>query len=82
MQPLVFFPTPFETFYCPFQAWSLFVRIVLGHLASTLRWMTEVAPLTDIGDVNPSLWLDFLEARLAAGIHPNTINGQLSGSSL
>jgi integrase/recombinase XerD len=50
----------------------------LGHLASTLRWMAEAAQLTEIDDISPALWFDFLEARLAAGIHPNTINGQLS----
>jgi site-specific recombinase XerC len=52
---------------------------VLGHLASTLRAMAGISQINNLEDLNPTLWFDFLEVRLAAGIHPKTINSQLYG---
>jgi integrase/recombinase XerD len=46
----------------------------LSPLCITLRWMTNAAALKGMGDVTPQLWFDFMDTRLAEGIHPNTIN--------
>lgn len=52
---------------------------VLGHLAPTLRFMAEKGQINTLEDLDPILWFDYLEMRLAAGIHPNTINCHLYG---
>ena len=43
-----------------------------------LRWAATKATLTHIGDLTPTLWFDYVDVRLAAGIKPITINGQLT----
>jgi integrase len=50
---------------------------VLCHLTLSLRWMADHATLTDISDLTPALWFDFLDARLEAGRRPNTVNRDL-----
>jgi site-specific recombinase XerD len=49
----------------------------LSHICSTLRWMAQATTLSGIGDITPRLWFDFMDAKLAAGMHPNTINNRL-----
>jgi site-specific recombinase XerD len=50
----------------------------VSTICTTLRWMAEAATLTGIGDITPTLWFDFVDARVSAGMHPNTINSRLS----
>jgi site-specific recombinase XerD len=50
---------------------------LLSHLARSLRWMTGQATLSDAKDLTPSLWFDYLDTRLEAGIRPNTVNREL-----
>jgi site-specific recombinase XerD len=49
----------------------------LSHVCLTLRWMAQATTLTGIGDLTPMLWFDFMDAQLAAGYHPNTVNNRL-----
>jgi integrase len=50
----------------------------LSHLTLSLRWMSEHAPLSHIGDLDPERWFAYVDARLAAGISPVTLNGELA----
>jgi len=50
---------------------------ILSHLTLCLRWMAVHTDLTGIDAITPHLWYDYLEARLAAGISPVTLNGEL-----
>lgn len=50
---------------------------LLGHLARLLRWMVSHTELTDIGQITPALWFDYVDERLAADIKPNTLNREL-----
>jgi site-specific recombinase XerD len=52
---------------------------VLGRLAPVLRFMAETAQINSLEDLDPILWFDYLEMRLAAGINPTTINCHLYG---
>jgi integrase/recombinase XerD len=63
---------------CPFEKRYRRAIETLSHLCITLRWMAGAATLTGIGDITPKLWFDFVDARVCAGIHPNTINSSLS----
>jgi site-specific recombinase XerD len=49
----------------------------LSHLTGCLRWMAAHATLTGIETLTPTGWYDYLEARLAAGISPVTLNTEL-----
>jgi hypothetical protein len=51
---------------------------LLSHLTLFLRWAAETTTLATLEDLVPTLWFDYLDARLAAGIKPTTLNGQLS----
>jgi integrase/recombinase XerD len=51
---------------------------LLSHLALSLRWMTNRIASGSIENLTPALWLDYLEARLEAGISPATLNRELS----
>jgi site-specific recombinase XerD len=44
----------------------------------TLRWMNERFRLEAISDLTPQFWYAWLDQRLAHGISPNTLNGELS----
>jgi integrase/recombinase XerD len=48
-----------------------------SHLTLSLRWMAGHG-LRDITDLTPQLWYAYLDQRLAAGISPKTVNGELS----
>jgi integrase len=50
----------------------------LSHGTLFLRWAARNADLTDIGDLTPNLWFDYMDARLAEGIKPVTLNSHLS----
>ncbi len=50
----------------------------LSHLTLFLRWGVRQIPLSQLEDLTPALWFDYVDARLAAGISPTTLNGELS----
>jgi site-specific recombinase XerD len=50
---------------------------LISHLTLFLRWAAANITLTDIGDLTPALWFDYVDERLAAGIKPVSINGEL-----
>ena len=50
----------------------------LSHLTLFLRWAVQQTRLTQAADLTPALWYDYVDARLAAGISPVTLNGELS----
>jgi site-specific recombinase XerD len=50
---------------------------LLSHLALSLRWMAARGELTGADDLTPALWLDYVDARLAEGIRPTTLNREL-----
>jgi integrase len=49
----------------------------LSHLTLFLRWMARHESLTGIEDLIPARWWDYVDTRLAAGISPVTLNGEL-----
>jgi integrase len=51
---------------------------ILSHLTGFLRWAATRAALTDLQDLTPTRWLDYLDQRLTADIRPTTLNVQLS----
>jgi integrase len=51
---------------------------LLSHGTLFLRWAARNADLHDIADLTPNLWFDYLDARLAEGIKPVTLNSHLS----
>jgi integrase len=53
-------------------------RDTLYALGVPLRWMAEQKGLKGICDLTPQVWFAFLDARLAAGIKPVTVNSDLS----
>lgn len=52
---------------------------VLGCIAPVLRFMAEAGQINNLEELDPILWFDYLEMRLAAGILPTTINCHLFG---
>jgi integrase len=54
------------------------MNTTLSHLTLSLRWMAVHAPLSHIGDLDPERWFAYVDARLAAGISPVTLNGELA----
>jgi integrase len=51
---------------------------LLSHGTLFLRWAARNADLNGIGDLNPNLWFDYMDARLADGIKPTSLNSELS----
>lgn len=51
----------------------------LSALTRSLRWMATHSTLKTIGDVTPDLWFAYVDARLAEGINPVTLNNELRG---
>jgi len=49
----------------------------LSRLTLFLRWAVQQTPLPQAADLTPALWYDYVDARLAAGISPVTLNGEL-----
>lgn len=52
-------------------------RDLLSHLTLFLRWVKARTPLSGSQELTPALWLDYVDARLLAGIQPVTLNGEL-----
>ena len=52
-------------------------RTLLSHLTVSLRWMAGRGPLPNLEAITPALWLDYVDTRLAVGIHPSTLNREL-----
>jgi len=50
----------------------------LSHLTLFLRWAVQQTPLHQLDELTPTLWFDYVDARLAAGISPITLNSELS----
>ncbi|TET53832.1 MAG: phage integrase family protein, partial [Anaerolineales bacterium] len=53
------------------------VSTLLSHLTLFLRWAAGQAELSQLADLTPNLWFDYVDERLAAGLKPVTLNGQL-----
>jgi len=51
---------------------------LLSHLTLYLRWAAQTTTLSTLADLTPVLWFDYLDQRLASGISPVTLNGQLT----
>lgn len=49
----------------------------LGPLCQVLRWMASAVVLSEIGDITPQVWFDYMDVRMVKGSHPNTINNHL-----
>ncbi len=49
----------------------------LSHLTLFLRWIAPQTPLSGIADLTPALWEDYVDCRLANGLSPVTVNGEL-----
>lgn len=51
---------------------------LLSHTTLFLRWLHRHTPLTHPAQITPERWFDYVDTRLAAGISPTTLNGELS----
>ena len=49
----------------------------LSHLTLSLRWMAVHAGIKDAGEITPQVWYAYLDSRLADGISPSTLNGEM-----
>ncbi|MCB0017960.1 MAG: site-specific integrase [Anaerolineales bacterium] len=49
-----------------------------GRITRFLRWANEHQPLHSLEDLTPELWYGYVDERLAAGIKPISLNGELS----
>jgi integrase len=50
----------------------------LGRLTRFLQWAANQAVLANAADMTPERWFGYLDERLATGISPKTLNGELS----
>jgi site-specific recombinase XerD len=50
---------------------------LLSHVTRSLRWAAAENRLAGIEDLTPELWWEYVDYRLAAGITPTTLNGEL-----
>ncbi|MBI4334856.1 MAG: tyrosine-type recombinase/integrase, partial [Chloroflexi bacterium] len=50
---------------------------LLSRLTRSLRWMGEHATLAASADLTPTLWFDYVDARLAENVNPRTMNTEL-----
>ncbi len=50
----------------------------LGRLTRFMQWAADYSSLVNAADLTPELWFGYLDERLAAGISPKTLNGELS----
>jgi site-specific recombinase XerD len=65
------------------RAWTLEHRFqrsrdILYGVSRPLRWMAEHQDLKEIRDLTPQVWYAYLDARLAVGLKPVTLNSELS----
>ncbi len=54
-----------------------YTQELLCRLAAPLRWMAARTSLENPEEITPTLWFDYLENRLVAGISPRTVNVEL-----
>lgn len=59
------------------EGWHSATLNLLSHLTATLRALTGDAPLTDLTELTPARWDDYVDQRLAAGRKPATLNREL-----
>ncbi|MBE7549480.1 MAG: tyrosine-type recombinase/integrase [Anaerolineales bacterium] len=59
------------------ERWHILTLGLLNHLTGTLRGLIGNIPLTNLADLTPTRWFDYLDLRLHAGIKPNTLNREL-----
>lgn len=52
-------------------------RDLLSHLTLFLRWAAVHATINSSRDLTSTLWFDYVDTRLLAGIQPVTLNGEL-----
>jgi len=50
----------------------------LGRLTRFMQWAAEHESIESAAGLTPELWFGYLDERLAAGISPKTLNGELS----
>ncbi|MBN1669293.1 MAG: hypothetical protein JW862_19525, partial [Anaerolineales bacterium] len=50
---------------------------LLSHLTHSLRWMAQQLDFAGIADICPRNWYAYVDLRLAKGISPVTLNGEL-----
>jgi integrase len=50
----------------------------LSRLSQPLRQMVAAGPIADLTDLTPVRWLSYVDARLAVGIRPGTLNAELA----
>jgi len=50
----------------------------LSTLTNSLRWMVAEKCLACFADLTPALWLEYVDARLLAGINPRSLNTELN----
>jgi len=60
------------------EEWHRSTVTILSHLTTFLRWAATQADLPALADLTPALWYAYVDARLAAGRAPATLNGELS----
>jgi hypothetical protein len=48
-----------------------------SHLTLFLRWLMKQMTITTLEDITPQWWFEYADTRLAAGINPKTLNGEL-----
>jgi site-specific recombinase XerD len=53
------------------------LKDTLGHLTLPLRWLVAHFPMDDLRGLTPKAWYAYLDARLASGINPKTLNHDL-----
>lgn len=59
------------------ERWHSATLNLLSHLTATLRALIGDAPLTDLTELAPERWDDYVDQRLAAGRKPATLNREL-----
>lgn len=59
------------------ERWHPLTLGLLSHLIHTLRGMIGDTPLTDLTELTPARWFDYVDLRLNAGIKPTTLNREL-----
>lgn len=59
------------------EQWHTLTLGLLNHLTSTLRGLIGDVPLTNLADLTPARWFDYVDLRLNAGIKLTTLNREL-----
>jgi integrase/recombinase XerC len=59
------------------ERWHPLALGLLNHLTGTLHGLIGNIPLTNLADLTPACWFDYVDFRLNAGIKPTTLNREL-----